>query len=93
MLKFSFIALMTMLSSCANTSEYVTVLLTNEKMNWRFCSSIDNELNKKGFCYITKKCKSKFIGKKCKKEILFCAWGDFDCYYRYSLHEKKLINQ
>ena len=92
MLKNSIVLFLLVFSSCANTSEYVTVLLPNKNMTWRFCSIIDSELNNKGFCFITKKCKDKFIGKKCKKHTLFCAWEDLDCKMRYALKEKKLRN-
>jgi len=93
MLKFSLIVLLLATSSCASTSEYVTVLLPNENMTWRFCSVIDKDLNNKGFCFITKKCKDKFIGKKCKKHTLFCAWEDLDCHSLYGLKDKRLMNK
>ena len=93
MLKFNFILLVLFISSCANTSEFKTVLLPNDKMNWRFCSYIDGEFNQKGFCFITKKCRDKFIGKQCEKETLFCGWGELECYNKYSLQDKKIITK
>jgi hypothetical protein len=59
-------------------------------MTWRFCSSIDKDLNKKGFCYITKECRRKIIIEKCRAKTLFCSWGDIACLEKWEVLDKKI---
>ena len=63
-----------------------------EKRAWRHCEErFDGvEMHRKGFCYISKECKKRLIGKKCRRLPLFCAYGDLECFDKYKLFNKKL---
>ena len=90
-LKLILISIILVLISCASANHWYNVGVSNEKKVWRFCSTQRDgvDKNKKGFCYIDKECKNRFLQKrKCRQVPLFCAWGDVECMEKYGLFNK-----
>ena len=77
-----------LLSSCASSkAKYELVPVALEDMVWRRCKAVTDgeKYALKGECFIAKECKKRFWKKdKCRKKVLFCAWGDIECMLKWN---------
>lgn len=76
--------------SCA-ASEYKIMTIDKKDMAWRNCDEKDDkQYYRKGFCFITKKCKKVLLRKKCIRHTHFCKYGDEKCFDLWRLWDKVL---
>ncbi len=82
-MKYLFLLLLLFLpSSCAGKAKWYIKDVAPEKREWRWCSGHKDspELAGKGICYVSQKCKKRWLRKpKCKRVQLHCAHGDIKC--------------
>ena len=96
MLNLKRLTVILLISSCATmSSAWVEESPAKENRSWRFCSKeLDGiELDKKGFCYITKECRKKLWWYDCRKKQYYCAWGDIDCMQVNDLLGRKIVRE
>jgi len=77
-------------TSCSS-SDWSPAGVSHAKKTWRICSIEKDGPEKamRGFCYIDKECRIKWI-KQCRPKPLFCPWNDIPCMRKYKLPDKKL---
>ncbi len=79
-LKIILLLLSFLLVSCATSGEWKTKDVSLLKRTWRQCDErLDGDRANKGFCRHKKWYKKTILGKKYKKEKMFCAYTDMVC--------------
>lgn len=78
-------------TSCSST-EWVHAGVAPIKRTWRECTALrDGDKAGKGFCYIDKECKTKFIWYiTCRNVPLFCAYTDTACKIKHRINEMRM---
>jgi hypothetical protein len=91
-----FLSLLLLLSCAGATTaaDWKEVPMAQSDQQWRWCSEhLDGpEKADRGFCWISKECKKKFLAKdECRNKPYFCAFTDIECFKRNDFPNKKLI--
>lgn len=80
------IIIIMLITACASVAaNWIDKTPKYESLQWRIChkSIDDDKKHLKGFCYISKECKSRrFRSNLCRKKELFCAFDNVSCVER-----------